>query len=302
MKNMSKSILEAVLALGLAFSLAGCGSGTSSGTETSGTETTETETSTTEAAAEEKKEFRADGNYTSLGLKYKDYVITEESMTGLTLELKEDGTGYLDFGTGNSGPVSSWSVDGSKFSMEAGVSDFTGELKDGILDLDFGEDTVIVFAQEGAEYDKTKVLSLEEYKEILTGSQGEADLSKYGGNKDAVGKYNIYAVESNGVCIRLPEDDDTIFYFVLNEDGTGTITVDEETENLLWKITGDRIEFFETDESPSTSQYEITWKKGIIRLEVPATEESGAIIEYFTTDDADVESIGAIDVSELQNN
>jgi hypothetical protein len=88
-----------------------------------------------------------------------------------------------------------------------------------------------------------------------------------------------------------------VFTFDLKEDCTGSVTVEEDTEKLLWKNDGDVQNFFETDGSPSTDKYKMTIKDGIIRLEVPATEESAAVIEYFVRDGADVSSINAKDPS-----
>jgi hypothetical protein len=181
--------------------------------------------------------------------------------------------------------------------MKAGVSDFTGTWENGVLHLDLGDNTVLTFLKEGAAAPANKVVTLDEYKALMSG-EAAAGGKAPGGTADSslAGEYKVYAVESNGSCIRIPEGD-MVFTFSLKEDGTGTVTVEEDTEKLLWENDGEVLNLFETDGSPSTDKYKMTIKDGIIRLEVPATEESGAVIEYFVRDGADVSSINAKDPS-----
>ncbi|MBR2761991.1 MAG: hypothetical protein IKD66_12595 [Solobacterium sp.] len=292
MKDWKECMLESALTLGLVFSLAGCGSSASAPSQASAAPDNGT------AAAETVKEFAADGKYTSLGMQVKDYIVTDDSATGLKIELNKDGTGSLDFGGGNAGPVSSWSESNGNFSMQAGVSDFTGTLKNGILDLDFGDGLVIVFAQDGASYDKSKVISVDEYEKIAKEAAGAATTT-YGGDPAAAGEYSIYALESNGKCIKLPPEEQMVFIFTLKEDGSGTVTVDDEAESLHWKVDGKKLSLFEQDGTPTSTEYDMSIEKGILKLVVPADGESPEVIEYFVTKDADVTSLNAVDADTL---
>ena len=300
MKHWTKTMLEGALALGLAFSLTGCGSSTNSNPPAAAAPA---ETSAAAAPAEtsapaESTAETPEGKYTSHGLENGDFIISGEGLSGLKIDLEEGGGGTLNFSENNAGPITSWRVDNGKFTMKAGVSDFTGTWENGVLHLDLGDNTVLTFLKEGAPAPANKVVTLDEYKALIDSGAATADGKSLSGTVDSslAGEYKVYAVESNGSCIRIPEGD-MVFTFNLKEDGTGTVTVEEDTEKLVWKNDGEVLNFFETDGSPSTDKYKMTIKDGIIRLEVPATEESGVIIEYFVRDGADVSSINAKDPS-----
>ena len=91
-------------------------------------------------------------------------IITLDNYSSHEIELAKDGTGRLYFGDDNQGPISSWSEENGSFSMKAGVSDFTGTLRDGILYLDFGDDLVMCFAKKEADKSGLTILTAEEYK------------------------------------------------------------------------------------------------------------------------------------------
>ena len=298
MKHWTRTMLEGALALGLAFSMTGCGGGTNSGTAAATEAPAEAGAATAESAA-----MTPDGKYTSIGLEMDGYIVNGDGLSGWTLDLTKDGAGTLNFGEDNKGPITSWSVDNDKFSMKAGVSDFTGTWENGVLYLNIGSDSekyVSVFVKEGAAQPSAKVVSLDEYKELMKNASNTVTIET-GGDASVAGSYEVYAVESNGICVKIPAEEEMIFTFDLKEDGTGTITVDQDTEKLLWKTEGDVLKLFETDGSPSTEQYNMTVKDGIIKLVVPATDESAEVIEYFVRDGADVSSLNAKDPSELKN-
>lgn len=80
--------------------------------------------------------------------------IAVEEFVGTTTTLNADGTGYLDWGEDNKGPITEWTVDDESagaITIKAGVSTMSGTVKDGILRITLEEDLVSVYALEGAD-------------------------------------------------------------------------------------------------------------------------------------------------------
>jgi len=269
-----KRFTYACLSSALLFALAGCGG-------SSNTPATDSQES-----AETTVKDSVDGTYRILGMHMDDAIVMSDSMKGHYLELKSDGTGTLYFGEDNNGPISSWSAENGKFSMQAGVSDFSGTIQNGILDLDLGDNMVLAFAKDGADTSSLNIMSLEAYKNSASSTSAQTDKL----DPAAAGTYVVYAVESQGVCVLIPEEDKKSLGFTLNKDGTGIVSVKDEQENLLWSLDGNKLLLTETDGSP-IDLYEITVQNGIMKLVVPATDSQAEVIEYLVTKDADVSSI-----------
>ena len=232
----------------------------------------------------------AAGTYRILGVVLpENCVVSSNELTGYYLTLDPDGKGQLFFGENNQGPISSWSVDGTSFQMKAGISDFTGKLDKGIMNLDLGDDYVLVFATDAADTSGLKTMTMEEYKSSLADSApaGAADAAM-------AGEYIIYAVESTGRCVQIPEEDRNALAFILNPDGTGKVRVENESEDLTWRSSGNRLLLYELT-GKAIDTYEITVEKGIMRLIVKGTDGEQDIIEYLVTKDADVSSIQITD-------
>ena len=268
-----KRITHACLSGALLFTLTGCG-GSSAPAETAAPEPADTVV-----------EDSAEGTYSILGMYMEDAIVMSDSLKGNYIELAADGTGKLYFGDDNQGPISSWSLENGAFTMKAGVSDFTGTMKDGILDLDLSDNMVLAFAKEGTDTSKLNIMTLEEYQNAKSSDAPEGAV-----DAGMAGDYTVYAVESEGVCVRIPEEDKSALGFVLNEDGTGSVRTGDESENLLWSAEGEKLILKEMDGTP-IGMYEITVKDGIMKLVVPANESSAEVIEYLVTPDADVSSI-----------
>ena len=114
------------------------------------------------------------------------------------------------------------------------------------------------------------------------------------------GEYKIYALESEGMCVAIPEGE-LEFTINLKEDGTASVTVDGETEELTWKLDGKTLTLLDQAGNISGGEYDITVKDGIITFFVPGTNGEADIYEYLVTKDADVSGLHAVDPSTLEN-
>ena len=291
MKDFLKHVLVRGLPALLVLTAAGCG-----GKSSSGKEDKPADTAAEPAAAE--KEDSAAGTYKICGVNMDDSIVTLETLDGYYLELKDGGSGYLYFGEDNKGDISSWALDGDKFTMKAGVSDFTGTIRKGILELDLGNDNILTFARDDADTSALDILTMDEYVEKLKegGASSSSDV-----DPSAAGDYTIYAAEVNGICVLIPEEDKDALAFTLNEDGTGTVSSEGDSEPMIWKLDGENLSFYETTGENASDQYKITLKDGIMTFYVPADEDGDEVIEYLVREDADTSEIDAkaIDPSTL---
>lgn len=291
MKDFLKHVLVRGLPALLVLTAAGCG-----GKSSSGKEDKPADTAAEPAAAE--KEDSAAGTYKICGVNMDDSIVTLDTLDGYYLELKDGGSGYLYFGEDNKGDISSWALDGDKFTMKAGVSDFTGTIRKGILELDLGNDNVLTFARDDADTSALDILTMDEYVEKLKegGASSSSDV-----DPSAAGDYTIYAAEVNGICVLIPEEDKDALAFTLNEDGTGTVSSEGDSEPMIWKLDGENLSFYETTGENASDQYKITLKDGIMTFYVPADEDGDEVIEYLVREDADTSEIDAkaIDPSTL---
>ena len=108
---MKRSIRMLSLALLLVLALAACGG-------------------TAEAPAEEEAAGTdMAGHYILYGYYNQGDYIYNDIITGY-IDLEKDGTGYLDWGEDNRGPITGWTADGEKLSFQAGVAAISGTVKD----------------------------------------------------------------------------------------------------------------------------------------------------------------------------
>ncbi len=87
-------------------------------------------------------DHRADmaGVYTFYAVDFGDSYVDIKEMEGQTVTLNADGTGRLDWGENNNGPISEWTADGEKLVIKAGVSVMDATLKNGVLTIDIGDE------------------------------------------------------------------------------------------------------------------------------------------------------------------
>jgi hypothetical protein len=112
------------------------------------------------------------GVYTFYALGIGDYYIAADVMKGTTVTLNADGTGALDWGEDNKGPISEWTLDGDKVVLKAGISTMDATLKDGILTVDIGDDGENwygVFVTEKADTSGYTLLSEDEMQKLYSG-------------------------------------------------------------------------------------------------------------------------------------
>lgn len=106
------------------------------------------------------------GKYELFGHGLDGYVLAAEDMTS-ELTLKSSGKGTLSI-NGESGAISSWSLDGDSITLRAGDDTIRGTLRDGVLILDFEGGNTLYYAMEGADVSSVPVMRSEEYYEAMT--------------------------------------------------------------------------------------------------------------------------------------
>ena len=112
------------------------------------------------------------GVYTFFAIGIGGNYVDLEDMRGRTVTLNGDGTGALDWGDDNQGPISEWTLDGDKAVIKAGISTMDATLKDGILTVELGVDDEIweaVFVTEKADTSGYTVLSEDEMTKLFSG-------------------------------------------------------------------------------------------------------------------------------------
>ena len=116
-----------------------------------------TTTPETEAAA---------GTYTYYAHLLDGYYVDFTDYAGRTTTLEANGGGALDWGDDNKGPISEWTIDGEKIVIKAGVAEMDATLKNGILSVDIGDETMpfsVIFIEEGADTSSMPVITTDEY-------------------------------------------------------------------------------------------------------------------------------------------
>lgn len=106
------------------------------------------------------------GKYTYYAVKLGDSFVQIDEMKENNVILNADGTGSLDWGEGNKGPISEWTAEGENLVIKAGVSVMNATLKDGILTIDLsgeGYTMFSVYVSDGADTSSMPVVSADEY-------------------------------------------------------------------------------------------------------------------------------------------
>lgn len=108
----------------------------------------------------------AAGTYTYYAHILDGHYVYLSELEGRTTTLNADGSGALDWGDDNKGPISEWTIDGENVVIKAGVAEMNATLKDGILTIDMDNDTMpisLVCIKEGADTSSIPVMTKEEY-------------------------------------------------------------------------------------------------------------------------------------------
>ena len=276
-----KRFFTAALSFLLALSLSACGSGTKD------PEPAESTAADSPAASPAAAVSTDEGIYYCLGMETNGSVIKTESLADYTIELTGDGAGTLYFGEDNQGPITSWSSDNGKFTMKAGVSDFEGELSNGIMHLDFGDGLVLIFAKKDAD---TSSLNFNVSESSTLSGDAKVDPA-------VAGRYISYAIKVNDVVVDVSDTGDPEDYMELElrEDGTGQAIVGSEHTPMRWAVDGEKLIIIEEDGSTSEGSFTITVKDGVITwVFPPGTAGETEITQYFAVEGADVSWLNAV--------
>ena len=148
---MIKRIIAILTAAALIFLLCGC---------------SKTDTSSKEAEA-------AAGKYTFYAVRMGGSYISVDEMEGQSVTLNADGTGELDWGENNRGPISEWTINGENLVIKAGVSVMEAVLNDGVLMIDISSDEYswyTCYVNDKADTSDMKRISADEYAAQVAGS------------------------------------------------------------------------------------------------------------------------------------
>ena len=215
---------------------------------------------------------------------YEDYTVT----------LNEDGTGYLNWGADNQGPVSAWSMDGETLRVKAGVSEMTGSLKDGVMQLDLGDGFGLCFVTPGADTSSMPRITLEEYRDQAADEAPDETPEE---QKDTVlpveGEYTLFAVKTQGYTTDAAELG-MVSTMRLDADGSGRMTLDEEGENISsWTKEGTALMIVMADGGSAPASVE----NGILALDLYA---DGSMILYYAQEGADTSSLQVMSMDEIR--
>ena len=170
------------------------------------------------------------GKYTFYALKVDEYYVGTDVMEGRTVTLNDDGTGQLDWGDDNSGPISEWMANGEDIIIKAGVSVMNATLKDGVLivkvsDEDQGWD--MVFVNDKADTSGMSRISAAEYQAMFAEENTD----------ETLGMYDCFGVENDSYPGYIVDMGEGFSYIQLMADSEGYICTDG-TENELdsWSV------------------------------------------------------------------
>ncbi|WP_405346276.1 hypothetical protein [Ruminococcus sp.] len=99
-------------------------------------------------------------------MKLGDSLVQIDEMKGYSVTLSADGTGSLDWGENNNGPISEWTVDGEKLVIKAGISVMNATMKDSVLTIDLSDSDYSmfsVFVSDSADTSSMPVITADEY-------------------------------------------------------------------------------------------------------------------------------------------
>ena len=163
-------MLALLLALCLTAGLCACGAPAAAPASQSAPETAAPAAPAAEEAAAPAPQT---GEYKGYSLVLDGHYLIWEDLESYSVTLAADGTGYLDWGEDNRGPISEWSINGEKLIIKAGVSVMEAVLNDGVLMIDISDDEYswyTCYVNEKADTSDMKRISVDEYAAKLEGS------------------------------------------------------------------------------------------------------------------------------------
>ena len=97
----------------------------------------------------------------------------EKTGNGRTVTLETDGTGYLDWGDDNKGPIDWWTMDGEALQFKAGVTIVDGTINNGIMILEMDDGFYAYFTLPDADTSDISPISVDAYYELLYGIEAD---------------------------------------------------------------------------------------------------------------------------------
>ena len=285
MRSVTRPLLLLLILL-LLFSLPACGR--SAAPEPDAVPTAEpTEVPTPAPAGPPSPLTRYAGIYEAYSVYTQGRYVRWEQMEGDSVELRDDGTGWLNWGEGNSGPISEWSTKGDGIVIMAGVSVMDARCDGKVLYIDLGDGMELCFTTPDADTSAMPIVD----KEALSGDSG-------GASAPIAGVYYPYAMESGGICVRSPEfgaeADGSI---TIREDGTLVMLAGEIADVYTWRVENGELILTDALGNLSTDVMTVTLPKGgIFTLEY----RGQGLKTYYAAMDADTSSIEAMSLEEYQ--
>lgn len=263
-------ILALLLVLCLAAGLCACGAPAASPTP--------------QAAPETAAPVPQTGEYKGYSLVLDGYYLIWEDLDDFSVTLAADGTGYLDWGEDNRGPISSWTAEGETVEIRAGVSVINGTVKDGVMLLDLEDGFVLCFVKEGADTSAMERITTEQYK-ALTAGEPAAELP-------IEGDYLLYAVRYNGQTASAEElqMDSSL---TLRADGVGSMRSDDEEMELIWSLTDGTLTITMADGGTAGARLE----NGVAALDLYG---DGSMVLYYAQAGADTSDIQVMSMDEIK--
>lgn len=224
------------------------------------------------------------GEYKGYSLILDGHYLIWQDLEDYSVTLEADGTGALDWGEDNRGPVSSWTAEGEKVTIKAGVSVMEGSIRDGVLLLDLEDGMVLCFVKDGADTSAMERITIEQYR-ALTEEKPAAELP-------VEGDYTAFAVQYNGQTVSA-EELQMDLAMTLRADGTGSMRSDAEEMELTWSLTDGTLTITMADGGIADAPFE----NGIAALDLYG---DGSMVIYCAQAGADTSGIQVMSMDEIR--
>lgn len=212
-----------------------------------------------------------------------DQYVDYPTIAGSTVTLNSDGSGYLDFGEDNRGPIDSWSVDGSTLRFQAGVSDFEGSLENGVMTLTIDDGFALCLALPDADVSAMHIVPLEDMISLLLPAEPEYP---------AEGEYTMFAILREGYLVD-SADLDMVSTLILDEGGTGFMSFNEDSMDVSsWVLDGEDLSITVSDGGSAGG----TLRDGVLILDI---EGNGESLLYYAQEGVDLSSFAVMSLDEV---
>lgn len=234
--------------------------------------------------------------YTCIGLYLDGHYLSDEDFFHMTTTLNADGSGEIDWGENNFGPISEWSVEDDRLLIKAGLSEIEGRLKDGVMVLDLGDGYQLAMLGQNVDRETLGVVPMDDYLK-----QHPEAMAALTGDSGVDGIYYPFALGDGEYYIsrEFTGDDGVI---TLNEDGTGIMVTGTVENAISW--TWEDAVFTMFDESGTIPVFSGTIQDGILTLDMSVRMENGQTqtrFGYFAVKDADLSAYTLISPEDYQS-